>query len=150
MTLTADSPGTWGNAMTVNVTPPAATDVLTVQAVVTLTAAQAAAQQITLKHNTVASLRNRVIIRKLDGSTSTPSIVTAAPAAGQAEFSGANLIFGDALAAGDIVTVGYAVDPAAFVNVTLTFGTVKEVYLVTDCVHRCERRVSTNVARQSR
>jgi hypothetical protein len=132
VTLTADSPGTWGNAMTVNVTPPAATDVLTVQAVVTLTAAQAAAQQITLKHNTVASLRNRVIIRKLDGSTSTPSIVTAAPAAGQAEFSGANLIFGDALAAGDIVTVGYAVDPAAFVNVTLTFGTVKEVYLVTD------------------
>lgn len=131
-TLTANSPGNWGNAMTVNVAAPAATDVLTVQAVVTLTAAQAAAQQIALLHNSVASPRNRVIIAKLDGTTSTPTVVTAAPAAGEAQFSGASLVFGDAVAAGDIVTAGYAVNPSAFVNVTLALGTLKEIYLVTD------------------
>jgi Phage tail sheath C-terminal domain len=137
VTLTANSPGSWGNAITVSVIAPAASDVLTLQEVVTLTAAQATAQQITLGHASVAATapsfaRNRVIIRKLDGSVHVPAVVGAAPLANQAEFNGATLVFGDTVAEGDVVTAGYAVAASAFVNVTLTLGTFKETYLVTD------------------
>ena len=130
--LTAASPGTWGNAITAAVAAPGGGDVLMDETVVTLTAAQAVAKQITLDHASTASGRNRVIIRNLDGSVSAPSVVSGAPAVGQVQFSGSTLLFGDNLVAGDIVTADYSVDSTTFVKVTLALGTTKEVYLVTD------------------
>ena len=48
------------------------------------------------------------------------------------QFSGVTLAIGDALDPASVVTADYAVDPAAFVKVTLTLGDTKEVYLVTN------------------
>ena len=72
------------------------------------------------------------MITTLDGTVETPAIVTTAPAPGQVQIAGNQLKLGDALVVGCIVTVSYAVDPAVFVNVTLTLGTTKEQYLVAD------------------
>jgi hypothetical protein len=130
--LNADSPGTWGNAITISVAAPGGTDVLAFEDIATLTAAQATAKQVTLTHASTTSPRNRVIIRLLDGTVTAPAVVTAAPSPGQVQFSGNTLIFGDNLAAGDIVTADYSVDPSTFVRVTVALGTTKEVYLVTD------------------
>ena len=130
--LTANSPGTWGNALTTVVAAPAASDVLIAEDIVTLTSGQAIAKQITLGHASKASGRNRVIIRQVNGTVAVPAIVNAAPTAGQVEFSGNTLNFGDNLVAGDVVTADYAVDPTTFVKVTVTLGTTSEVYLVTD------------------
>jgi hypothetical protein len=132
VTLQANSQGTWANAMTVTVTAPGSADVLTVEETTTLTQSQATAKEITLKHNATQSPRNRVLITMLDGTVETPAIVTTAPAPGQVQIAGNQLKLGDALAVGCIVTVSYAVDPAAFVNVTVTLGTTKEQYLVAD------------------
>jgi hypothetical protein len=132
VTLTADSEGTWGNAITAAVATPASTDVLMAEDVVTLTAAQATAKQITLSQASAASGRNRVIMRTLDGTVSAPSVVSGAPSSGQVQFSGNTLLFGDNLVAGDIVTADYSVDPSTFVKVTVALGTTKEVYRATD------------------
>ena len=132
VTLQANSQGTWANDMTVTVTGPGSADVLTVEETTTLTAAEATAKQISLQHNATQSPRNRVLITGLDGSVVTPAIVNIAPASGQVQFAGALLMLGDALAPGSIVTAGYAVDPTNFVSVTITLGTTKEQYLVTD------------------
>jgi len=93
--LTANSPGTWGNALTTVVAAPAASDVLIAEDIVTLTSGQAIAKQITLGHASKASGRNRVIIRQVNGTVAVPAIVNAAPTAGQVEFSGNTLNFGD-------------------------------------------------------
>jgi hypothetical protein len=132
VTLQATSQGTWANDMTVTVTAPGSGDVLTDEETTTLTQSQATAKQITLKHNATQSPRNRVLITKLDGSVETPAIVTTAPAPGQVQITGNQLMLGDALTPGSIVAVSYAVDPTAFVKVTVTLGTTKEPYLVAD------------------
>jgi hypothetical protein len=132
VTLQANSQGTWASDMTVTVTAPGSGDVLTVEETTTLTQAEATAKQLTLKHNATQSQRNRVLITLLDGSVETPAIVTAAPAPGQVQITGNQLMLGDALTPGCIVTITYAVDPATFVNVTVTLGTTKEQYLVAD------------------
>jgi hypothetical protein len=132
VTLKANSPGTWGNAISLVIAAAAASDNLIVEEKTTLTPAQATAKQITLGHASVASSRNRASIKKLDGSVVALSVTTAAPGAGQAQFSGNTLIFGDHLDAGTMVTADYKVDPAAVVKVTVTLGTSKETYLVTD------------------
>jgi len=137
VTLTADSPGTWGNAIGVAVAAASSGQVLTVPFDVTLTSAQATAGAITLLHpvaafGQTAAGRNRVIVRKPDGSVSVPTLVGAAPSAGQAEFAGTTLTFGDPRAAGDVVSGAYAVDAAAFVSVTVSLGNFQEVYLATD------------------
>jgi hypothetical protein len=131
--LTAQSPGSWGNAMTATVAASNATsDVLMASETFTLTSAQATAKQITLGHASTTSNRNRVSIRKLDGSVVTPMIVGNAPAAGQAQFSGNTLVFGDTFDPNSVVTANYRVDPTAVASVTLMLGTTKEPYLVTD------------------
>jgi Phage tail sheath C-terminal domain len=130
--LDANSPGLWGNSITATVAAPRGTDILTLTQVVTLTQAQATAKQITLDHASVASNRNRVSIRKLDGTTVSPAVVTAAPGAGQVQFTGATLVFGDTLDANSVVTAVYMVDPTLVAKVTVTLGTTKEPYLVTD------------------
>jgi hypothetical protein len=131
--LTAQSPGSWGNAMTATVAASSATsDVLMSSETVTLDSSQATAKQITLDHTSTASNRNRVSIRKLDGSVVTPAIVEKAPAAGKAQFSGNNLIFGDTFDRNSVVTASYRVAPGAVAKVTLLLGTTKEPYLVTD------------------
>jgi hypothetical protein len=128
----ADSPGAWGNGITVTVAQPGASDILTLTQKVTLTQAQATAKQITLDHASVTSNRNRVSIRKLDGTTVSPTVVTVAPGPGQVQFSGATLVFGDTLDANSVVTAVYMVDPTLVAKVTITLGTTKEPYLVTD------------------
>jgi hypothetical protein len=128
----ANSPGTWGNGITVTVAQPGASDILTLTQRVTLTQAQATAKQINLDHASVNSNRNRVSIRKLDGTTVSPTVATAAPAAGQVEFTGATLVFGDTLDANSVVTAVYMVDPTLVAKVTVALGTTKEPYLVTD------------------
>jgi hypothetical protein len=131
--LTAKSPGSWGNAITATVAASNATsDVLTAGETFTLTSAQATAKQITLGHASTVSSRNRVSIRKLDGSVVAPTVVQVAPAAGQAQFSGNTLIFGDTFDPNSVVTANYRVDPTAVASVTLMLGTTKEPYLVTD------------------
>ena len=136
VTLAANSPGSWassaGGALTVGVAGPAAADVLMTEDVVALTAAQATAKQITLPHAAAASARNRVTVRRLDGSVFAPTVVPGAPGPKQVQFSGVTLAIGDALDPASVVTADYAVDPAAFVKVTLTLGDTKEVYLVTN------------------
>jgi hypothetical protein len=83
--LTAKSPGSWGNAMTATVAASNATsDVLMASETVALTSAQATGKQITLDHASTASSRNRVSVRRLDGSVVTPAIVGNAPNVGQA------------------------------------------------------------------
>jgi hypothetical protein len=131
VTLTADSEGTWANAITVAVTAPATTDVLMVHDVVTLAADQAAQTPIPLTQASVASNRNRATVRGLDGTVSALTIVTAAPGSGHGEYSGKTLLCGDALKAGEVVTADYSVDPGTFVTVIVTFGATSEVYLVT-------------------
>ncbi|SDR60328.1 Phage tail sheath protein [Rhizobiales bacterium GAS191] len=130
--LDANSPGLWGNSISVTVAQPGGSDILTRAQTVTLTQAQATAKQITLDHASVASNRNRVSIRKLDGTTVSPSVVTAAPGANQVEFTGATLVFGDTLDANSVVTAVYMVDPILVAKVTVALGTAKEPYLVTD------------------
>ncbi len=136
VTLTAKSSGTWGNAITVGVTPLGSSDVLVEEQTVTLSAAQAAAKQITLDHKSADSGRNRVSLRKLDGSMTGATVVSAAPNSGktppEVQFKDNTLVFGDALDPGTVVTADYKVDPSAAVNMTLTLGTTKETYLVTD------------------
>lgn len=144
VTLTALNPGTWGNGITVTVTAPGTGDILMASETFTLTAAQAAARQVTLGHKAAASGRNRVIVRQLDGTTVTPGMVTQNPGAGQAEYSGDTLTLGDplvpaagqvpakVLGAGDVVTAIYSVASDSFVNVAIALGTTREVYLVTD------------------
>jgi hypothetical protein len=132
VTLQGNSQGTWANDITVTVTAPGSGDVLTVEETSVLTQPEATAKQITLKHNATQSPRNRVLITMLDGSVETPAIVGTAPAPHQVQITGNQLMLGDDLTPGCIVTVGYAVDPATFVNVTVTLGTTKEQYLVAD------------------
>lgn len=132
VTLSANSPGSWGAALTVDVSKPLADDILTVPDVITLAADQAAVTNIPLAHTSVVSARNRVMLRRLDGTTSAPPIVSTAPAPGQAQFVGANLIFGDALPKGTVISASFSVDPAAFVKITVALGASKEFYLATD------------------
>src|SRR5262249_21242034 len=107
-------------------------DVLTVEETTTLTQSEATAKQITLKYNATQSPRNRVVVTMLDGSVKAKTIVPGAPAAGEAQITGDQLNLGDALTAGCIVTVSYAVDPNFFAKVTVTLGTTQENYLVAD------------------
>jgi hypothetical protein len=132
VTLTADSEGTWGNSITAGVAAPLASDNLINTETLTLSAGDAVAKKTGLAQNSVASSRNRVSIRKLDGSTVAMAIVSAAPAAGQAQFSANSLLFGDTLDADTVVTATYKVDPAAVVKVTVTLDTLTETYLATD------------------
>ena len=127
--LTAASPGSWGNAITATVAAAEAADIRMAEDVVTLTAAQAVAKQVPLTYAATASARNRVIIRKLDGTTTAVQVVDAAPAPGQAQFAGNTLDLGDNLVAGDVVTVDYRIDPTVLVAVTVALGNQKEVYL---------------------
>ena len=134
--LQANSQGAWGNDLTVTVTDPASTDVLTVEESTTLSADQATSKTVPLQHSALQAPtpppRNRVLITNLDGSVVTPTIVNSAPAPKQVQITATDLLLGDALPAGTVVTVTYVVDPTAFVNVTIALGTTKETYLVTD------------------
>jgi hypothetical protein len=131
--LVANSPGTWANGMTVTVEKPSSSDIApVVQQTTTLAAAQPAKHPIQLAHPAAASVRNRVTISQPGATVTTPTIVSngAGPAAGQAQITGQQLILGDPLAAGSVVTVSYV--PATFVKVTIALGTTKESYLVAD------------------
>jgi len=135
--LTATSPGEWANAMSVSVTAPLATDVLTFNEQVPVTAAMisANAKQISLARAPTDSLRNRLTIRKADGSVIVPAVVTgsAALTTGQARFSGGatpTLSFGDNLEADSVITADYQIDPANVAKVTIALGQAKEIYLV--------------------
>lgn len=132
VTLSANSPGSWGGDLTVDVAKPLADDILTVPDVITLAADQAAVTNIRLSHPSIVSARNRVTVRRLDGTISVPTIVSATPTPGHAQFAGGNLSFGDALPKGAVISANFSVDPAAFMKITVALGTSKEVYLVTD------------------
>jgi hypothetical protein len=132
VTLAADSEGTWGNSITVGVAAPLASDNLINTETLTLSAPDSVAKKIALAENSAVSSRNRVSIRKLDGSTAALAIVKAAPAAGQAQFSANSLLFGDTLDADTVVTATYKVDPAKVVKVNVTLETLTESYLVTN------------------
>lgn len=125
--LVANSPGTWANGMTVTVEKPSSSDIApVVQHTTTLAAAQPAKHPIQLAHQAAASARNRVTISQPGATVTTPTIVSngTGPAAGQAQITGDQLILGDPLAAGSVVTISYV--PATFVKVTIALGTTKE------------------------
>jgi hypothetical protein len=131
VTLTAKSPGTWANGMSASATTPDAADVLMHEEARTVSHTESAATKITLHPASTASGRNRVSIRAVDGSVVVPAIVNAMPAAGEVQFSGADLNFHD-LAEDSVVTVAYRVDPTLVAKVTIALGQAKETYLVTN------------------
>lgn len=136
--LAANSPGDWAKDMTVSVTASdAGLDVLTFREKEhTIVAADVAAKKITLSHKSTASQRNRVVIRKVDGSVDVPAVVSAAPQAAQTpkqvQFSGTDLIFADAPDLDSKVVASYRVDSTVVTKVTIALNPVKETYLVTD------------------
>jgi hypothetical protein len=134
--LTASSPGEWGNGISVSVTAPEATDILVLEEVRKVTTVETGALKLTLLQKAATSSRNRVSIRKVDGSVVVPTIVTAAPAAAkdppELQFTGTVLVFGDAPETDSTVTANYQVDPASVAKVTIAAGNAKETYLVTD------------------
>lgn len=128
--LSAKSPGTWASGLNAIVSASDPTDNYIQTDAITLTAGEATAKKITLTQKSADSPRNRVSIRHLDGTASTPALVASAPAAGQAEFAGNTLLFGDTLDAGAVVTATYKVDPGNVRKVKVTLGNATETYLV--------------------
>lgn len=130
VTLTAKSPGTWGNDLKVNVAPAEESAFIEDEVV------NPATPKLTSKP--IASARNRITHTSnatgIQTVFSGANIVTAAPAAGQVKIDTAtgDLTFhaGLGLAAGDKIKASYAVDKANAVKVTLRLGTVDEVYTV--------------------
>jgi len=132
VTLTAKTPGTWGNELKINVAAAEETAFVEDEKV------DPATPKLTHKP-VVQSARNRVThTSAATGITRTFSggniVYTGAPTADQAKIDPAagDLTFHASLglAAADKLVVSYAVDKASAVKVTLRLGTVDEVYTV--------------------
>jgi hypothetical protein len=137
VTLTANSEGTWGNALSVNV---AQADEHAFIERETVSAA-------TLAHTPVVkSARNR-ITRFVDatgitqllqilysGDPAEPGADPASPTAAQVTINTATgaLVFGDAPQPADVVTASYVVDKSSAVKVTLRLGPATEKYTAID------------------
>lgn len=131
VTLTAKSPGTWGNDLKVNVA--AAEESAFVEDEVVSPAAPK------LNSKPIASARNRIThtsaLTGIQTVFSGPNIIdTGGVAAGQVKIDPAtgDLTFHASLglAAGDTIKSSYVVDKANAVKVTLQLGTANEVYTV--------------------
>jgi hypothetical protein len=130
-TLTAKTPGTWAEEMTVQVED--ATENPFVR-----NEEHSGGGAITLAHTPVlASARNRIrLFRDATGVTSDLDIVTAAPTTDdqvQIDLTTGALTFGPTpLTGSDQVTASYLVDKASGREVTIVDGATKEVYTIVD------------------
>lgn len=131
-TLSANSPGEWGNQLEVNVTTADATSFVEGET-------HPGGAAVTLSYPVARSARNRVtVFDSATRRTTTFNILYEdgpAPAAGQARIDtttgGVEFFAADTPdAADDVVTVSYAVPATSSAKVTLKLGTVKEVYVV--------------------
>lgn len=128
--LSAKSPGTWGNGLSVNVSA-ASEDAFVENEDVDLVASS-------LEHSPVVkSARNRVSLKVGGGTIEQPLVVIYdddpnVPAAGQVKITLATgaLEFGEVPAAGDDVVASYRVDQSAAIKVTLRYEEAEEVYTV--------------------
>ncbi len=130
MSLTAKSPGTWGNDLKVNVTSAEENAFIEDETVNAATP--------NLKFKPIASARNRITHTSTATGIQTVfsggNIVTAAPGAGQVQIdtTGGPLVFHGSLGVvgTDKVKASYAVDKANAVKVTIRQGAVDETYTV--------------------
>jgi hypothetical protein len=144
VTLTANSAGTWGNDLSVGVSP--ATEHAFIEDEAHLGSEQQAgppATRITLKNlKVVKSARNRFRLHQ-DSTGVTRSLRllyegglpdddAGAPGAGEVKVNRqtGELTFGDVIAAADEVTASYVVDSSLAAKVTLRLGRAEEVYTV--------------------
>ncbi|MBO9409354.1 phage tail sheath subtilisin-like domain-containing protein [Shimia sp. R9_1] len=137
--LTAATPGSWANAMEINITAAEESAVVSGEEI-----AGTGAVGLQLAHTTIAeSVRNSVSVLAAGASTpTTPAVVhgaTGTPAAGQVEIDPASgaLVFaaGEAPAVGDTVTVTYVVPAADSVKVTLRTEALEEVFTAASGAH---------------
>lgn len=132
VTLSANSPGEWGNELEVNVIAADATSFVEGET-------HPGGAAVTLSYAVARSARNRVTV--FDSATRRTRQFNIlyedgpAPAAGQVRIDtttrGVEFFAADAPgAASDVVTVSYAVPAASSAKVTLKLGTAKEVYVI--------------------
>ncbi|MES1241717.1 MAG: phage tail sheath C-terminal domain-containing protein [Acidobacteriota bacterium] len=128
--LVAATPGTWGNAISVEVT--AADERAFIRG-----EDNPGANPVVLSRTPEASARNQVRVRYLSGQTRVFPVVSGSPGLGQAQISGANLVFnaGEPLTADDTVLADYVVAQASSRQVTFRSGTTTEAYVVADGQH---------------
>jgi hypothetical protein len=125
LTLAANSPGSWGNNIGVNV---ADAD----QNAIVDSESHAGAANITLDHKPVQSSQNDIKLNGRSLQIVYDPVVT--PNLGQVLITRANgtLKFGDPVAATDKVLATYAVDQANCAKVTIQFGQAQEFYTIAD------------------
>lgn len=124
VTVAAASPGTWGNELTVEVTP-AEADAVVLDEELDVAAGNLAHGDI------VQSARNRVVVRPDSGADRVPTIVyDTAPGPSQVRIDTASgaVTFGTAPVASDTVLVTYTVDQSQARRVIVRSDTVEEVY----------------------
>jgi hypothetical protein len=137
VTLTATSPGTWGNGIVATVAAPGAADILmTTLPSHALTGTEPVDKAITLTQPGIDSGRNQVSVKKAaDGSVQVltwagqPTPPTLEKDTFSISADGTKLSFGTVFAVGDIVTAKYSLADGSFVKVSLKSGTTAETYL---------------------
>jgi len=130
-TLTAKSPGTWGNDLQINVSKADSPGFVESEVF-------QGPGPFVLKHHPARNPRNRVQLKvAATGVTRMLKVLTdetaAAPQGGEVRVKDdGTLVFGDAVLAADTVTVSYVVVDAESVKVTLRLGQEEEVFTVVD------------------
>jgi hypothetical protein len=135
--LSANTPGTWGDDLTINVATLGAADGFPVISNEKHLGSEAS--PITLLHfPVIKSARNRVI-HHIDATNVDKSLQIVydgdpAPKADQLQINRPNgqMTFGDVIQAADTITATYLVDPSKGVKVTLQLDQAKETYIVVD------------------
>jgi hypothetical protein len=136
-TLEANSAGTWGNQIAINVSPADERAFVHEE--------HSGADSVALLRTPEASARNRVRVRFLaTGQTRVYRIVNAAPATGEVQITGSNLGFlAGEVTADDTVFVDYVVSQANSRKVTLRHGNTTEAYIVADGQHLADQISAT-------
>jgi hypothetical protein len=132
-TLEAGTPGTWGNQISINVSPADERAFVHEE--------HPGGDTVTLLRTPDASARNRVRVRIFaTGQNRVFRIVTAAPAAGEVRINAGDLnFFAGELTADDVVSADFVISQANSRKVTLRYGAGTEAYIVADGQHLADQ-----------